>query len=336
VTVSRLAGQGRGREKLMFSVKTKNVNGDKNTKQNIAGKRCELCPVCSSRTYLWKTKETHKFGKFNIDRCSKCGYAFVNPRPFPGFLREFYSVSGHNSDGGEKFSTLAEVLEQERIYPNSTVDAERIVSTVISLNPDCNTFLDVGSGYGFFLREALLNKLDVTAIEVAGSENEICEQLTKVKAFTVSFEDFQYEKNYFSIILMSQILEHAYDVNQWILKARRLLKPDGVLAIALPNFNSIFRLVMQENESYICPPAHLNFFTERSLANLLRKHGLNVCKVQYVSRVPYSALERRLAGSGIGSCFAKTLHRMMIGALKAVDMYHLGMMLNVYAKKTKA
>ena len=130
---------------------------------------------------------------------------------------------------------------------------------------------------------------------------------------------------------MSQILEHALDVNQWTKKAYALLRDSGMLVVALPNFDSIFRRVMQENEPYICPPAHLNFFNPASLANLLKKHGFKVEETQWVSRLPTTTFEKRLPG------FIKPalplVSAVSDATLKVIDTLHSGMMINVYARK---
>ena len=130
---------------------------------------------------------------------------------------------------------------------------------------------------------------------------------------------------------MSQILEHALDVNQWTKKAYALLRDSGMLVVALPNFDSIFRRVMQENEPFICPPAHLNFFNPTSLTNLLEKHGFKVEETQWVSRLPTTTFEKRLPG------FIKPalplVSAVSDATLKVIDTLRLGMIINVYARK---
>jgi hypothetical protein len=112
-----------------------------------------------------------------------------------------------------------------------------------------------------------------------------------------------------------------------------LLVPGGVLAIALPNFGSIFRLILQENEAYICPPAHLNFFTRKNLSRLLEKKGFVVQKVQWISRLDKKVLFRRIpALSFLGQGVAVPLRV----SLSMIDRLHLGMIINLYAQKPQA
>ena len=298
----------------------------------------KTCPVCSSSIKSWRIKKVAK-EKYNIDRCTSCGYAFVNPRPSLNFLMDFYSSFGHRRGhdlSEEDIPDLESTLINEQNFPNSTIDARRLVKTIKSLsgNSHSKEFLDVGCGYGFFSREALEAGFEVVALELAENERAISKEMTGLNPTACSFEEFKYSPESFSVVLMSQILEHALDVNLWIKKAHDMLVSDGIIAIALPNFGSIFRKVMQEKEPYICPPAHLNFFSPNSLSRLLEKHGFRVEATQWVSRIPKTAFEKRMPN------FAKPLLPVInvasSASLQAIDAVQLGMMINLYGRKESA
>ena len=57
---------------------------------------------------------------------------------------------------------------------------------------------------------------------------------------SIVVEDYSCDAGSFDVINLSQILEHAFDINLWASKAHHCLRKGGVLAIALPNFNSFF------------------------------------------------------------------------------------------------
>ncbi len=136
------------------------------------------------------------------------------------------------------------------------------------------------------------------------------------------------------VVFMSQILEHALDVNLWIKKSRDFLVDDGILAIALPNYGSIFRMIMQENEPYIYPPAHLNFFNPDSLSRLLENHGFKVEAIQWISRIPKRTFEKRLPR--LGKPLVPVINVASSASLKIIDALRLGMMINVYGRKVNA
>lgn len=291
------------------------------------------CPVCGSKSEFWRMKQT-SHGQFRIEWCQACRYAFVNPRPSFEELKAFYSGQEH---GEGTLLTADMLLDQEKTAPNVTIDAARIVQTMRQFLTSQATqslrFLDVGCGYGFFSSEALHQDFDVCALELDIQERQIAQQLTQIEPVPLPFEDFQASPQSFSGILMSQILEHAHDVNFWMSKAHTLLSQHGILAIALPNFDSIFRRILQERDPYLCPPQHLNFFTEQSLTALLKKHGFKVLRVQWISRFPIQTFIRRFAI--IGSFGIAMIRPFINTLLQPVDWCRLGMILNVYATKEK-
>lgn len=291
----------------------------------------DACPVCDYSTSLWRSKHT-SVGNFSINRCKRCNYAFVYPRPTTQFLRSFYSLSGHSRDGTDSGQTFQSVMAEEEASPNSTIDAVRIIGTTVKLlSPDRRRLLkllDVGCGYGFYSLEAIKQGFSVTAIELAETERAISKQLAGVEPVNTTFEDFEAPAGTFSVIIMSQILEHALDINVWLAKVNRLLQEGGVVAIALPNFGSLFRLIMQENEPFITPPAHLNFFSADNLGQLLTRHGFEVRHVAWQSRISQASLQRRLPFAG---CLFGGVANL---ALKGIDQLQCGMMVNIYATKS--
>jgi 2-polyprenyl-3-methyl-5-hydroxy-6-metoxy-1,4-benzoquinol methylase len=271
---------------------------------------------------------------FNLDLCSACRYCFVNPRPSIAFLMEFYSSFGNYQVQHLIHSpTLSSVLSQEHSDPNSTIDAKRLINTINSLSPENSNkrFLDVGCGTGFFSKEAISSGYKVSAIELADVDREIAKEFTGLIPSACSFEEYKCPPQSFDVILMSQILEHAMDINQWAAKARNSLTENGIIAIALPNFESIFRSFMKENDPYICPPAHLNFFNETSLSKLLIKHGFKIEETQWVSRIPKRSFNKRVPK--FGKPLLPIIRSLSSATLKAIDFLHRGIMINIYARK---
>ena len=289
------------------------------------------CPVCSSLAEAWRAKAT-QYGNFGIVRCVTCDFAFVCPRPPLDFLKDYYHESGQ---GSASVRSSEEVFAREGEYPNSTVDAKRMLSTIAETLderavPHPRALLDVGCGYGFFTREALSRGYDVSALEPASVERALAEKITGLRPIPLPFEEFSDEGRGYAAILMSQVLEHALNVNLWVEKAHRLLTPGGVLAVALPNFGSVFRLLLQERDPYISPPEHLNFFSPRSLSFLLVKHGFRVRTIQWVSRLGKDVLFRRVPAARFLGAGVRTPLNL---ALASIDALHLGMMINIYAEK---
>ena len=309
----------------------RNDSGEANAHQFASAQPSGSCAICNSAISRWRSKTTTE-GTFPIDKCLACDYAFVNPRPSLDYLMQFYTTSGHRRDIAEAGATLEAVLQSERDFPHSILDAQRIIGTIRTLLPKRDTergaLLDVGCGYGFLSREATAAGFAVTAVELAAAERAIASSIASVDPINVSFEQFDAPLASYSAILMSQILEHALDVRGWLVRAHELLHEGGIIAIALPNFGSLIRRVLQDNDPFVTPPAHLNYFNHRNLSLLLSSCGFSVQRVQFVTRIPPAALERRFGrlGSPVAAGVAGVCAR-------AMDLAHVGMMVSVFASK---
>jgi SAM-dependent methyltransferase len=228
------------------------------------------------------------------------------------------------------------VLAAEAEDPNSTIDARRMIGTVNKLRSGRATrstrLLDVGAGYGFFSREALRAGFDVIPLDPAGDEQHVCRAISGIMPLCTTFEALTLPPGSLGVVLMSQVLEHALDVEAWVAKAGQLLEPGGILAIALPNFGSLQRFVLREHEPYICPPAHLNFFTRGALVWLLDKRGFEIEAIQHVSRIPRSTIQKRLRG--LAAPLARPLWFLATQISHAIDAVGLGSIINVYARRS--
>jgi len=289
------------------------------------------CPVCGGPIHAWKTVNKGA-GDYHFDRCTVCGYCFVNPRPCREVLAEAYAVQGHGHETMRKASDgLAAVLDRERAHPNSTLDARRIIASASQfLGADGRRrFLDVGCGYGFFSREALDRGFSVVPLEMASTERAIAAELLGLEPVPASFENYECRSGEFDVVLMSHVLEHVYDVNEWIEKAAKLLRPNGVCVVALPNFGSIIRRMLGSGDPFICPPMHLNHFDSRNLSRLMARHGFVVRKVEWASRIPTTAFSRRLPS--LLRPAAALAGGLTSAGLSVCDALGIGMTTTVYA-----
>lgn len=286
------------------------------------------CAICKGKTALWRIKNN-----YYIYKCNNCGHGQVLPVLSIDEIRHIYAVSGHDSSNVEREEiTLQTLLEKEKTYPNSTLDAERFVTNALTFGSQTKySLLDIGAGYGFFTRAFLNAGFEVDAIENAKQESKVFQDLNGFLPYQCLFEDFNPSTRY-SHILMSQILEHVIDPNAWIKKSFSLLEEDGLLIIALPNFNSLFRKVMQEKEPYIIPPYHLNYFTPQSLKALLISNNFKILRVETVSRLP---INRVLKNKGFPSSLLPFASICSSIVLKTIDLFKHGSMLHIYAYKSK-
>lgn len=280
------------------------------------------CSICNEDAYFWNTKNS-----YNIYKCNNCGFAQVRPVLKVTDIREIYTNFGHND---VNIKSLSDIELSEKEYPNSTLDAERIVKKVIQYNIlNRRKVLDIGAGYGFFTKEFLKNGFLVDAIELAENEQRIFKELNSFTPHRCTFEEYNTSDTY-TTILMSQILEHVRDPEEWIKKSNNLLEKGGLLVLALPHFDSIFRYILQKREPFICPPFHLNYFNKKSLTVLLKRNGFKIIKFHTISRIPFKRIFKRYK---IPRIITSIVSGICINCLNLIDIIERGSMINVYAIK---
>ena len=75
---------------------------------------------------------------------------------------------------------------------------------------------------------------------------------------------------------MYDVLEHSYDPRAMVSSATQLLKPDGLMVIYVPNWNSMARHVLGVDTFWIWGIFHLTYFTLDTLSRLTNECGLRI------------------------------------------------------------
>ena len=95
-------------------------------------------------------------------------------------------------------------------------------------------------------------------------------------------------------------------------------------------YSSLEGKINDRDEYYISPPEHLSFFSPYSLSKLLEKNNFKIESVQYVSRIPLGALEKRFP-----KLFVPFIRPIIKLSFKVLDIFHLGLFIHIYARKIK-
>ena len=249
------------------------------------------CILCHGEIGRWASK-AGAGRTFHYDRCRRCGFAFVNPRPTLAALGRFYEQYDVESTEGDRSVTGQ---PKETRVPRADWRHRRLVRRALSLRPAPGRLLDVGCGFGGIVAAALEAGLQPTGLE---ANTEMCAAVARlgppVTCVAGLFEQFAAPPRSFDYIVMSHVLEHAHDPYGFVAKAHALLAPGGVVWIELPNFDGVYRRLGGTRDPMLWPPAHLNHFNRSSLPLLCERVGLRVAVVRDSFVVPRNVLSKRL------------------------------------------
>lgn len=301
-------------------------------------KHLNHCIACGSEQLKpWQKKrfsytEQVENTEFQIVRCQQCGTGFLNPPPHADLLKSIYQYSGHALTSP---ISLATVLAQEKQFPNSTIDANRIVSWAQRLNQSGNyQALDIGSGYGFYTQALKLAHYDTVSINPGKYENQVFKAMNGNDPLPIMFDDFN-TSNLFGVILMSQVLEHLVEPEHAIAKVANLLANQGVFACAVPHFNALtVKILGTKDNACLWVPEHVNYFTVQGVRKLLTQHDLKIIHIHQITRFRYDALSRRLLGENHRSFILDGIVKYgQIPFNYLANVLRMGIYLNIYAIK---
>ena len=78
----------------------------------------------------------------------------------------------------------------------------------------------------------------------------------------------------FDVITMWHVLEHVPNLKEYISQIRKLLKPNGVLVVAVPNYKSYDASYYKEFWAAYDVPRHLWHFSQTSISKLFKKESI--------------------------------------------------------------
>jgi SAM-dependent methyltransferase len=241
------------------------------------------CNVCRSKNIRIVDLE------FNLCRCDSCGYVFDSPRPSTAQVARFYSQAG-------KYDSW---LKQERA--RDLLWKRRLRKFLPHRAP--GSLLDIGAGIGQFLHHAQPLFTQLTGTEVSGSAVRIAQEKYGLELLAGQVEDLHLPPRSFDNITLFHVLEHVPDPAMLIDLCRDLLRPRGIIVIAVPNdvlawsstvkkagkrlglapfqkFSSVLGIARAGSSREI----HLSHFTPAVVRQLVEKSGL---AVQEESLDPY-------------------------------------------------
>ena len=195
----------------------------------------------------------------------------THPQPSLDILPSYYESEDYISHTDSK-RTLFEKL----YHLVKTKALKNKVALITRENASKGNLLDIGAGTGDFLNQA--NKSGWNSVGVEPNEKAKNIAIAKGVNFVASLDDL--DNNSFDVITMWHVLEHVPDLDFQIKTLKRLLKPNGTIFIAVPNFKSFDAKHYKSFWAAYDVPRHLWHFSKISIQKLFTKENLKLKKVK--------------------------------------------------------
>jgi len=197
-------------------------------------------------------------------------YDMLVTSPVPSNLDKYYLSENYISHTDSKKSLFDKVYQLVKNYT-----LKKKLKLINSFKTEEKTILDVGAGTGDFLKVCKTGGWKITGIEPSDKAREYAESKN-----IVLYENLnQVENNQFDVITLWHVLEHIPNLVEYIKQLKKLLKPNGVLIIAVPNHKSFDAKHYKEFWAAYDVPRHLWHFSKTAISKLFSLVDMNVEKI---------------------------------------------------------
>ena len=225
------------------------------------------CPICGDESEKhFHCKVSLIYGTvYDLVECIQCGVIYFNPMPTVTELATFYSASyydmdRHREDG--KGMAFAKRLKRWK---------------------KTGKFLDVGCATGFFINGIKNHsEWEVYGTDFGESAVRFAHDTLHLNVQHGNLADVHFPEKFFDYVHVNNVLEHVLDPISLLKECRRIVKPDGVFFLSVPNgFNDSLDLIdfyKMENMPARSKNGHIFFFRDRTLLRLLDEIGFIIQK----------------------------------------------------------
>lgn len=225
------------------------------------------CPLCNAddTSLLF-----NKLG-FNHVRCKNCDLVYVNPILTEEKLHNFYlDEESYNNVLTNKLQ-----IELDKRRFNYHLD---VIEQYLDIQKP-GKILDVGAGPGTFVEVAKERYWEPTAVEF----NSFCVKRIKllgIECIDEPLENVYLPENSFDCITLWAVFEHLQNPHNMLQIINKLLRPGGILAILVPNINSLAARIMHESCATFSGDTHINFFSDQTLTKIQEMNGFKVLEAE--------------------------------------------------------
>jgi 2-polyprenyl-3-methyl-5-hydroxy-6-metoxy-1,4-benzoquinol methylase len=229
--------------------------------------KCKLCGGLNQE-YIFDVEDHYSQEFFSLVRCLNCGLIFTNPRPSHLELSKYYPDSYYGETGRRFHPIIEKVVQYSR---------KRMAKKIVSKFRVPGRILEIGSGRGTLLYE--MAKHDWIAYGTEYSK-QLVKEVSKnfgIRVYpTPNLNDCKFPDKYFNVVICFHVLEHMPEPIETLEEIRRIIHPNGLLIIAVPNIDGLTSRITRNNWFGIDAPRHLFHFTPDSLERSLNKTGFRI------------------------------------------------------------
>ncbi|NAS10997.1 class I SAM-dependent methyltransferase [Poritiphilus flavus] len=236
------------------------------------------------KLYL-KTKD-HAFSGESFELMIREDLDILETRPVPEDIDRYYEAEDYISHSDSRETLVDRIYQIVKKH-----NLRRKVRLLDSLLTEPKSLLDYGAGTGDFLLLAREASWKVSGIEPNARARENARQ----KGMDLRANLNEISSGSFDVITLWHVLEHLPDLQKAISAIKELLRDDGYLVVAVPNFKAWDARRYKEFWAAYDVPRHLWHFSRDGIEQLFSQQGMKLhqTKPMYFDAFYVSLLSER-------------------------------------------
>jgi 2-polyprenyl-3-methyl-5-hydroxy-6-metoxy-1,4-benzoquinol methylase len=194
----------------------------------------------------------------------------TSPQPSPENLGKYYESTDYISHTDSKRS-----LFEKAYHFVKGIALNNKLNLINNCSATKGNLLDIGAGTGDFLLTAKQNGWNTIGVEPSEKAKGIA--INKGIKFSDSTQEL--ESHSFDVITMWHVLEHVPNLEIQIRELKRLVKPNGTIIIAVPNYKSYDANYYGKFWAAFDVPIHFWHFSKTAVQLIFEKENIKLEKV---------------------------------------------------------
>ncbi len=235
--------------------------------------RCTLCGAdLREAEVLFRINDAQE-----LIRCRGC--ALVSNSQFRADLENVYDVGYFETSEKQAHGGYFSYRELESALNADYRFAFEFITERLRTRPRPVRILDVGCGYGFFLKQFLgqggveLHGIELSASAAAAARESI------PAVIQAPIEEARFDRA-FDFIVSFEVIEHLFDPAAFLGRVKGLLASDGFVLLTTPNIASPWFWWLRRRWPALHPDSHNHYFSPATLRALAERQGLEVVRLR--------------------------------------------------------
>ncbi len=232
------------------------------------------CPVCGSAAIhpVLKAKDhTVSQEVFEILSCDTCTVRFTQDVPDASSIGPYYKSEEYISHTNTSKGLVNRLYQWVR--KRTLQQKRKLIEKQTGIKN--GNVLDLGCGTGAFVYEMKTHGWQVTGLEPDADARAVGKQVYGIELGDIT-QFHKLPQGTYDAITLWHVLEHVHELQDYVAQLKKLLRKEGQLFIAVPNYTSKDASLYREYWAAYDVPRHLYHFSPASMQRLMEQNGLKV------------------------------------------------------------